>query len=185
MSGLDNIDVAFDEEFSINYRRFSLPVARFLKKIIYDRDTCDELCQDVFMKVYEKKVRLNPDSPRTLNYLFTVAKNMAIDYLRRRRAEEDKLRSMNLDEAELDRKFYEDVENACLRGEIISTLHDTINSFPEKERDLFMAKNFGNRTGVSLSVENGLSMYLIRQIESEIFRKIRSNLGRFFGYQDK
>lgn len=184
MSELYYNDTGFDEQFSTNYRRFSLPVVRFLKKIIYDRNICEELCQDVFLKVYEKKVHLDPDAPQTLNYLFTVAKNMAIDYLRRRKAEEDKMKIVRLDEAHIDREFYENIENACLRGEIISTLRDTINSFPEGQRKLFVAKIFDNRSRESLSKESGISLYLMRQMEAEIFRKIRHNLGRFFGCQD-
>lgn len=184
MSELQYADAGFDEQFTTNYRRFSLSVVRFLKKIIYDREICEELCQDVFLKVYEKKVRLDPNAPQTLNYLFTVAKNMAIDYLRRRKAEEDKLKTIRIDEAHMDRQFYENIENVCLRGEILSTLRDTINSFPEEQRRLFVAKNFSNRSKASLSKESGVSLYLIRQMEGEIFRKIRSNLGRFFGYHD-
>ncbi len=184
MSELNYADAGFDEQFSINYRKFSLAVVRFLKKIIYDRDICEELCQDVFLKVYERKVRLDPDAPQTLNYLFTMAKNMAIDYLRRRRSEEDKLKYLRLDEAHMDRQFYENIENICLRGEIISTLRDTIDSFPQKQRTLFIAKNLFNISKATLSKDSGISLYLLRQMEGEIVRKIKSNLGHFFGYND-
>jgi len=185
MSRLEYVETGFDEQFSINYRKFSIVVIRFLKNIVYDRDICEELCQDVFLRVYEKKINLDPEAPQTLNYLFTVAKNMAIDYLRRRKSEEDKLRYMRLEEAHMDRQFYENIENACMRGEIISTLRDTINSFPEEQRKLFIAKNLRNISKASLSKESGISLYLMRQIEGQIIGKIRLNLGEFFGYHEE
>ena len=178
------LDASFDEIFAINYRRFSLPVIRFLRRIVHDQDVSEELCQDVFLRVYEKNIHLDPDSSRTLNFLFTVAKHIAIDYLRRKRAEEEKLRSMNLEEIIMDRQFYEDIENVCLRGEIISTLGDIINTLPAKKRDLFIAKNFGNMTGVSMARDSGLSIYRIRKIEEEVHRKIRDNLGQYFDCDD-
>jgi RNA polymerase sigma factor (sigma-70 family) len=184
MADPTNVDSGFNEIFTINYRKYSLPVIRFLRRIVYDRDVSEELCQEVFLRVYEKNVHLDPDSSQTLNFLFTVAKHIAIDYLRRKRAEEEKLRNMNLEEVVMDRQFYEDIGNACLRGEIISTLSDVINTFPEKKRDLFIAKSFGNKTGASLARDSGLSAYHIRKIEEEVHRKIRDNLGQYFDGQD-
>ena len=173
-----------DEIFTINYRRYSLPVIRFLRRMVFDQDVSEELCQDVFLRVYEKNIHLDPDSSRTLNFLFTVAKHIAIDYLRRKRAEEEKLRSMNLEEVVMDRQFYDDIGNACLRGEIITTLSDIIDTIPEKKRDLFIAKNFGNMTGASLARDSGLSAYHIRKIEEEVHRRIRENMGQYFDCPD-
>jgi RNA polymerase sigma-70 factor (ECF subfamily) len=184
MSDAGCMNDRYDENFIINYRKYSVPVARFIKKIVFDRDVSEELCQDVFLRVYERNIRLDPDSCRTLNFLFTVAKHTAIDYLRRKNAEEEKIKSLNLEEAILDRQFYEDIENAWLRGEIISTMSDIIDSFPEKKRDLFIALNFGNMTGASTARDSGLTVYHIRKIEEEFHRKIRENLGHYFDCQD-
>lgn len=184
MSDTRYTDARYDENFTINYRRYSIPVVRFIKKIVYDRDVSEELCQDVFLRVYERNIRLDPDSGKTLGFLFTIAKHIAIDYLRRKNAEEEKIKSMDIEEAVLDRQFYEDIENAWLRGEVISTMSDIIDSFPEKKRDLFIAMNFGNMTGASMARDSGLTVYHIRRIEEEFLRKIRESLGPYFDCQD-
>ena len=184
MSDTSYIDDQYEENFIINYRKYSNSVLRFIKKMVHDRDVSEELCQDVFLRVYERNIRLNPDSSRTLSFLFTIAKHASIDYLRRKNAEEEKIKSMNLEEAILDRQFYEDIENAWLRGEIISTMSAIIDSFPEKKRDLFIALNFGNMTDASMARDCGLTVYHIRKIEEEFHRKIRENLGHYFDSQD-
>jgi RNA polymerase sigma-70 factor (ECF subfamily) len=184
MSDTDCIDDQYDENFIINYRKYFRPVTMFIKKMVFDRDISEELCQDVFLRVYERNIRLDPDSSKTMNFLCTVAKYAAIDYLRRKNVEKEKIKSMNLKEAILDRQFYEDIENAWLRGEIISTMSDIIDSFPEKKRDLFIALNFGNMTGASVARDNGLTVYHMRKIEEEFHRKIRENLGHYFDCQD-
>ncbi|OHD66276.1 MAG: hypothetical protein A2176_07235 [Spirochaetes bacterium RBG_13_51_14] len=170
----------FNKNFSINYQRFSRAVTRFLNRIVYDPDISEELSQDVFLKIYEKRIYLDPDSPRTINFLFAVAKNAAIDYLRRKRAEEDKIRSMHLEEAIMDRRFYEDIENAHLRGEVISTLSDVINSFPKKKRKMFIEMNFKSRNCASVARDAGISPYFVKKIEDEVSLKILADLKQYF-----
>ncbi len=184
MSDADYIDDRYDENFIINYQKYFKPVARFIKKMVFNRNISEELCQDVFLRVYERNIHLDPDSGKTLNFLFTIAKHAAIDYLRRKNAEEEKIKSMNLEEAILDRQFYEDIENAWLRGEIISTMSDIINSFPDKKRDLFIALNFSNMSGASVARDSGCTVYTMRKIEEEFYRKIRENLGHYFDFPE-
>ncbi len=184
MSELQMSDAGFDEMFSINYRRYAPAVIRFLRRIVYDRDISEEICQDVFLKVYEKRIGLDPESPQTLNFFFTAAKNAAIDFLRRRKSEEEKLRSMQIEEAVMDRQFYEDIENMCLRGEVISTLGDVINAFPENSRALVAARCLEGRSAASVAKDSGISAYHVRKIEKEAHRKIQITLGRFFEWND-
>lgn len=180
MSELFNAEAGFDEMFTINYRRYAPAVIRFLKRFVYDRCISEEICQDVFLKVYEKKIRLDPESPQTLSFFFTAAKNMAIDYLRRLRVEEEKLRSLRIKDAVMDRRFYEDIENMCLRGEVISTLSEVINAFPEDMRALVAARCLEGRSAASVARDSGTSPYHVRKIEKEAHRRIRDSLGLYF-----
>ncbi len=166
--------------FSANYLRFSGTVARFINRFVYNHDLAEELRQDVFLKVWERGVILDPHSPRTLGFLLTVAKNTAIDHLRRKKSEREKLRSMHLDEVMMDRRFYEDIENNYLRGEIISTMRDVIDSFPEREKSVFIDKHLRDRKRITVSRERGVSVYRLKKIEREIVRKIRERLGDYF-----
>ncbi|HOT45814.1 MAG TPA: sigma-70 family RNA polymerase sigma factor [Spirochaetota bacterium] len=171
----------FDEVFSVNYRLYAAAVIRFLRRIVHDLHVSEEICQDVFLRVYEKRIDLDPESPQTLNFFFTAAKNAAIDFIRRKRCEEEKLRSIQVEEAVLDRQFYEDIENMCLRGEVLSTLSDVISGFPENRRAVVAARCIDGRPAASLARESGMSAYHVRKIEREAHRKIRSAMERYFG----
>lgn len=180
---MDNtqFDGAGNEQiFTGLYRKYSAAITRYLERVVYERDLAEDLCQDTFMKIFEKNIRLDPDSPRTRGYIYAVARNTAIDHLRRKRLEIDKIRSMHIEEAELDRRFNEDIGNAQLRGEIISTLRDVISSFPEEHRRLFVRRNFENRDAASVARDGGTSVYLYRKIEEDLCRKIRESLGHYF-----
>lgn len=180
MSDTKAADIGFDEIFTANYRRYATPVFRFIKKMVYDRDISEELCQDVFLKVYERRIVLDPDSPRTLNFFFTAARNIVIDHRRRKRSEEEKVEALRIEEAVMDRRFYEDIENVCLRGEVLSTLSDVINGFPENKRALIAATCLGGRSAASVARESGLSAYRVRKIGEEACRAIRVRMEDFF-----
>ncbi|MBP7736982.1 MAG: sigma-70 family RNA polymerase sigma factor [Spirochaetes bacterium] len=180
MSEIQTADAGFDKEFSENYRRYAAPVIRFIKKMVYDRDISEELCQDVFLKVYEKRISLDPESPRTLGFFFTAARNIAIDYVRKKRSEEEKLQALRVEEVVMDRQFYEDIENVCLRGEVISTLGDVISGFPEERRALIAATCLGGRSAASVARESGMSAYRVRKIGEEACRAIRTRMEGFF-----
>lgn len=169
-----------DDAFTEVYRRYAKAVTRYLGRVVFDRDQAEDLSQDVFVKLFEKGVRLDPEDPRVPGYLFAVARNTAIDYMRRKRVENEKIRSMRLEDAILDRRFYEDIGNAQLRGEIISTLADVINSFPEDQRRLLVHRNFGSRDMASVARDGGTSVYLFRKIEQEFARRVRDSLRQYF-----
>jgi RNA polymerase sigma-70 factor, ECF subfamily len=180
MNQLHHDSAAGSDAFTEVYRKYSKAVTRYLGRVLYDRDMAEDISQDVFVKLFERNVRLDPNSPRTLSYLFAAARNAAIDQMRRKRVENDKIRSMRLEEADMDRKFYEDIANAQLRGEIISTLADVINSFPEDQRRLFVKKNFENRDAASVARDGGTSVYLFKKIEDEFNRRIKVSLSQYF-----
>lgn len=166
--------------FTDIYRKYSKAITRYLGRVVCDPDLAEDLCQDVFMKIFEKNIRLDPESPRTRSYVYAVARNTAIDHLRRKKLESDKMQNMHLEDVEMDRRFYEDIGNAQLRGEIISTLSDVISSFPEEKRRLFIKKNFENRDAASVARDGGTSVYLYRKIEAELCRRIRDSLEHYF-----
>ena len=170
----------YDEIFTHAYRTYYRIINRFLNGIVYDSAVAEELCQDVFLKVWERNARLDPGSGKTLNFLFTIAKNAGIDYLRRKKIEDSRLRQVCLDEAAMDRAFYDSIENSYIRGEVISTLGDIINSFPEREKEVLVEKILHERRSSEISREKKISVYRIRQIEEEAQGRIREMMGDYF-----
>ncbi len=79
--------LAFDEL----YRRHELKVWRFLERSVHDRAAADDLMQDVWFAVAREATRYRPSAKFT-TWLFTLARNRMIDWLRAKRP------SMRLDD---------------------------------------------------------------------------------------
>lgn len=65
--------------------RYELPLYRFLFVLVTDRDVAQDCTQDTFVRAYENLKRGKPVTPQ---WLYTVARNRAMDEFRRRRREQ-------------------------------------------------------------------------------------------------
>ena len=67
------------------YKRTVTDVYSYLVSRVGDRETAEELTQDVFMAAWRKGARYDPARGRLSTWLMTIAHNMAIDRLRHER----------------------------------------------------------------------------------------------------
>ena len=72
-----------DAEITDFYQQYRQPLLAYLTRIVQDRDTAEELCQDSFVKVLQRWRKRNQQDVRA--WLYRIAKNTAFDQLRRRR----------------------------------------------------------------------------------------------------
>lgn len=72
------------QDFEILVERYKKRIINFVNKMIYDYDESQSISQDVFLKVFEslKQYRMQDTFSA---FIFTVAKNMTFNYLKRRK----------------------------------------------------------------------------------------------------
>lgn len=76
----DGREVAFRELV----RRYERPVFSLVYRMVRDREAAEDLAQDAFIKVLNHIDKYSPEF-KFSSWLFKIANNVAIDYLRRRR----------------------------------------------------------------------------------------------------
>jgi RNA polymerase sigma-70 factor (family 1) len=64
------------------YDRFSVHLYANILRMVRDRDLAQEILQDVFVKVWEKRNLIDPEKPFA-SYLFQIAKNLVYDHFRK------------------------------------------------------------------------------------------------------
>jgi len=170
----------YDDMFTSMYSMYYERAVRLICRITGNDDISREIAQDVFIQVYKNITRISSEKGSLKFYILTIARNRAIDYLRKKSVEEARYREKFLEEVVLDGKFYDAIENCFIEGEIFSTLHDTINEFPETERLVFIGKNFENKTFADLCQSSNLSFYKIKKIEQKMRGRIRRSMASFF-----
>jgi RNA polymerase sigma-70 factor (family 1) len=127
----ENNDQAAFEAF---YNHFFVKMLRFSFSLTRSKEVAEEITNDVFMHCWQKRQSLaHIKNPQV--YLFVVAKNRAIDYMRKQAtsrhiifAEEDKLEIA----------FNSDPEQLMISAEMIRKMEHTIQQLPPKCKMVFM-----------------------------------------------
>ena len=73
------------EAFGQLYELYFTPVYRYIYYKTSDKEVCNDLVQDVFIKVYSSLERYTERNSTPLPYFLTIARNTVIDYWRKKR----------------------------------------------------------------------------------------------------
>lgn len=66
------------------YQNYQRPILAYLTRLVSDRETAEDLCQDTFIKAFRSWSQHNPNA-NPASWLYRIATNTAYDHLRRRR----------------------------------------------------------------------------------------------------
>lgn len=169
-----------DAVFARHYHALAGPLTGFIQRLVYRRDIAEELVQDVFLRIFERGIDIGDKPGEAAALVYTMGRNITIDYLRRLRNERHKYRLLRADGTAPDQGCDRSVEEAWVDGQVISTLHDTIDALPDDDRRLFLERNFDNVSGAALARDRGVSTYRIRRIEQGVRTRIRERLKGFY-----
>jgi RNA polymerase sigma factor (sigma-70 family) len=82
-------------EFARLYRATLAPLRRYLTRFLGDANEAQDIAHDAYLRVYPKDGKAPPENPQA--FLYTTARNLAINRLKRR-----KIAPFNLQEAHVD-----------------------------------------------------------------------------------
>jgi RNA polymerase sigma-70 factor (ECF subfamily) len=125
-----------DVSFALLLEKHRRPVIHFLYRMVQNQGVCEELAQEVFLRVYKAREKYEPTAKFT-TWLFRIASHLALNWLRDRKSEraEDSLDStpaggtpLQLPDQTLNR------EQELLRGARMAEVRAAIQDLPNKQR---------------------------------------------------
>ena len=82
---IDRVRTRHAEAFRTLVLRYQQPVFRFVGNLVVDHHEIEDLVQDVFLTAYEKISLYDPSQSKFTTWLFVIARNKSINWLRRKR----------------------------------------------------------------------------------------------------
>lgn len=151
-------------EFSTLYQKYKGPIFAYIFYLAGDRAVAEEVCQDVFLKVYLNIAKFeNRSSFKT--WIYKIAKNTYLDHVRTRKKE------LAIDNIEVFTNELEDrgigPEEYAVNSAIKELIEKTLNKMSEKYRMLLILRDIQNLSYKEISsiTEMGLNA-----VKTGIFR---------------
>lgn len=118
--------------FNYFYKKYSSPLYRKLLKMVRVDVIAEELLQDLFLKVWDKREQIDP-TQSFQSYLYRIAEHIVYDYLRKLARETKMQNHVAIKSTEI----YEQFENGELEDEIKAKVHEAISRLPEQQKLVF------------------------------------------------
>jgi len=171
----DKFDVIFEDIYNKNCTY----LVKYLFLIVNDLDIAEDLAQEIFLRIYKLK-NYEIFGEKFRNYLKKSARNIAIDHLRRISREEARNKRIIPELKNLDEILYLNLESSVVEGEVLSTVHDVLENFSEKNRKIFISRIMEHKTRKQVSEEEKMSSHAVKKIENEILFRLREKLKQYF-----
>jgi len=162
-----NIGINFDRIYVIYFSRMK----RFAKEYVLSDEDAENIVQDVFMLLWEKRDVLEVQVS-LVPYLFSLVKNKCLDYLRRKVVVEEykqelsvKLFSLEL----MDYSFSSDEEIEML-------VTNAVNKLPDRCREIFIKSRVEGKKYREIAEELNISVNTVENQMSIALKKLRVEL---------
>lgn len=127
------------EAFAAVFRGYWNKTFLFLKSLVKSEDDAKDLAQDVFFKLWKNRKQLA--SVVSLDsFIFTVARNTALDYFRKSSRKDSSLDEM-MDNYLLG-LYQGSIESQVSDKMELETIRDAIAELPRQRKDIFMLSRF-------------------------------------------
>jgi RNA polymerase sigma-70 factor (ECF subfamily) len=120
------------QAFETLYHRYSVPVYQNLLKLLKSPEEAEELLQDIFLKVWDKRAALDIHSGFG-NYLFAVSRNLVYDFFRKTQRD----RHLHARIVSVAAEQYSHIEEKLLRYENENLLQQAVEHLPPVRQKVF------------------------------------------------
>lgn len=155
--------------------RFGGRVTGFALRYLGDRAEADDVAQDVFLTAWRRARDFDPVKGRARAWLFTIARNRAVDRLRRRRL--GWLVGLDALTGEPEADAPGAVQSVVARSELAAAKRE-IEALPDRQRLALLLATVGDLDTTEIAQTMGLSRGAVEQLLVRARRRLRTKLGR-------
>lgn len=160
-------ETAFQETFELYFKVLVL----FATKFSLDKETAEDLVQDVFVKLYEQKERLQFHSSLKA-FLYQSVRNRCIDMIRSSKTREKHHVEIKAG-AELEGLNSEDL---MLQSELEEKIYHSIGQLPEQCQIIFKMNRFDGKKNQEIAEELNISKRTVETQISKALKRLREDI---------
>ena len=146
------------------YHEYSGRVAAYIGSRVSSREDAEDLCQEVFMKVYSSAESYDSSKAGVSTWIFTITRNTVIDYLRSKK-ETSELPEELADESTLTDRTFE-------------ALADAVSGLPREQRDIIVLRYYNGLTLKDIAALMGISYGMVKLRHKNALDFLKASLAK-------
>lgn len=156
-----------EEQRARIYTDYSPKVLSYIRSKITDQTQSEDLCADVFVKVYENLDSFDAEKASLSTWIFTITRNALTDYYRTRRVFSEVPETLTTEES---------IENDLIRDETLDTLADALEKLDERQRDLILFHYYRGLTLKEIGERMGISYAYVKVLHNKALSSLKKFL---------
>ena len=153
-----------EEQKSELYLTYSGKVRGYIQNKINDPAASEDLCAEVFLKVYEKLDSYDETKASLSTWIFTIARNTLTDYYRTRRVHSEIPETLASEE---------NIEEGICRDEMLEILADALERMDERSRDIIVLHYYSGLTLKIIAERLGISYAYVKVLHNKALSTLR------------
>ena len=162
--------------FGLLYRQYFTPVFRYIYARTKNKEETEDLTQTVFLKIYQSVGRFEWRGKSPLAYFFTVARNVVIDFYRKKKA----IYVEDVEEQKVE-LTQEEIKRCVEQGDVKIFVDSAVKGLSNFYQEVITLKFLKELTNKEIAEILGKSETAIRQAQCRALKKLRE---RFKGFKD-
>ena len=130
------------------YTQYRGKVLGYIRARVNNREDAEDLCQDVFVKVFRAADRYDAEKSAPGTWIYAVTRNAVIDYFRRNRPSEELPEDMADDALP---------EDAVMQNALLDELAAALETLPDELTDIIVARYYDRLPLTEIAERMGLS----------------------------
>jgi RNA polymerase sigma-70 factor (family 1) len=168
---LNRVAAGDEQAFQILYKKNFDRISRFTYKICKSDTVTEEIVQDVFFKVWSNRTALGHVN-NIEAYLFSIARNKTIDFLRRLSLETSIINNLSTQLAEADNTIDEKLDADAL----LSLIKEALSGLSAQKRQIFELSKIQGLSHDEVAEQMQLSKSTVKNHLSETLKYLKKNI---------
>lgn len=165
-----------EEAFRLLFVNFFPPLTVFAHRYVSDMETCEDIVQDTFLKIWKNRKKLDI-TISTRNFLITTVRNSCVDYLRKKESEERYYAFSSNNKEQL-----HDPNDILTLNELESMVTAALEKLPENIRETFIKSRFENKTYREIAEESNISVKTVESYMTRALKTLRKELKDYLSF---
>lgn len=160
------------DAFDLCFRRFYAPLIAFARSKTSDKDIAEEIVQNVFAELWERREKI-PLKTEIKLYLFSVVKNDCYDYARHLKVEQKYLDYLTAHQGKSFEFF-----DTLIDEDFQKLVNEVYNSLPEQCRNIFYMSRLEEMSYKDISEKLGISVKTVENQVGKALKLVRQQLDK-------